>query len=185
MSGPPRALRLAGSVAAVLVLSLAVAALADGPAAWAAPLAFVGEYPDAVDQVGPIPTFRGEFPARVSSLLDYAAVHPPGATLFYVLVDRVWPGLDAAAPATVVAGCLGLLVVAGLAHDELGEVGERWAVACWALAPVTVLYVATSADAMWAPVLAGGALAADRGLRRRSWWWTVAGGVLLWLASVF
>jgi hypothetical protein len=182
--GPPRALRLAGSVAAVLVLSLAVAALAGGPAAWKAPLSFVGEYPDAVDQVGPIPTFLGEFAARVPSLPDYAAVHPPGATLFYVLVDRVWPGLDAAALATVVAGCLGLLVVAGLAHDELGEAGERWAVACWALAPVTVLYVATSADAMWAPVLAGGALAADRGLRRRSWWWTVAGGVLLWLASM-
>ena len=184
VSGPPRALRLAGSMAAVLALTLAVAALAGGPAAWAAPLAFIGEYPDAVDQVGPIPTFLGEFPARLSSLPDYAAVHPPGATLFYVLVDRVWPGLDAAALATVVAGCLGLLVVAGLARDELGEEGERVAVVCWALAPVTVLYVATSADAMWAPVLAGSALAADRGLRRRSWWWTVAGGVLLWLASM-
>jgi hypothetical protein len=57
-------------------------------------------------------------------------------------------------------------------------------VVCWAVAPVTVLYLATSADAMWAPVLAGAALAADRGLRRRSLPWTVAGGVLLWLASM-
>jgi len=101
-----------------------------------------------------------------------------------VLVDRVWAGLDAAALATVAAGCLGLLVAAGLARDELGEQGERVAVVCWALAPVTVLYVATSADAMWAPVLAGAALAADRGLQRRSVGWTVAGGVLLWLASM-
>lgn len=179
-----RRLRLAGSLAALAALVLAVAALAGGPAAWAAPLAFVGEYPGAVGQVGPVPTFIGEFPARVPTLPDFAAQHPPFATVFYVLVDRVWAGLDAAALATVAAGCLGLLVAAGLARDELGEEGERVAVACWALAPVTVLYIATSADAMWAPVLAGAALAADRGLQRRSWAWTAAGGVLLWLASM-
>jgi methylthioxylose transferase len=179
-----RGWRLAGSLAATSALALAVAALAGGPAAWAAPLAFVGEYPGAVGQVGPIPAFLGEFPARVPTLPDFAAQHPPFATVFYVLVDRVWAGLDAAALATVAAGCLGLLVVAGLARDELGDQGERVAVVCWALAPVTVLYVATSADAMWAPVLAGAALAADRGLRRRSWPWTLAGGGLLWLASM-
>ena len=182
--GVSRSLRLGGSLAALAILALAVAALTGGPAAWAAPLAFVGEYPGAVGQAGPIPAFIGEFPARVSNLPDFAAQHPPFATVFYVLVDRVWAGLDAAALATVAAGCLGLLVAAGLARDELGEQGERVAVVCWALAPVTVLYVATSADAMWAPVLAGAALAADRGLQRRSVGWTVAGGVLLWLASM-
>jgi hypothetical protein len=181
---PSRRLRLTASLAAVLALVLAVAALAGGPAAWAAPLAFVGEYPGAVGRVGPIPTFLGEFPARVPALPDFAAQHPPFATVFYVLVDRVWAGLDGAALATIAAGCAGLLVVAGLARDELGEEGERLAVVCWALAPVTVLYVATSADGMWAPVLAGAALAADRGLGRRSWPWTLAGGVLLWLASM-
>jgi hypothetical protein len=179
-----RWVRLGGSLAAVAALTLAVAALGGGTAAWKAPLAFAGEYPGAVGQAGPIPAFLGEFPARVPVLPDFAAQHPPFATLFYVLVDRVWAGLDAAALATVAAGCLGLLVVAGLARDELGEEGERVAVLCWALAPVTVLYVATSADAMWAPVLAGAALAADRGLRRRSWPWTLAGGALLWLASM-
>ena len=176
--------RLAWSLVATGVLALAVAALAGGPAAWAAPLAFEGEYPRAVGHVGPIPSFLGEFPARVPTLPDFAAQHPPFATVFYLLVDRVWAGLDAAALATVAAGCLGLLVVAGLARDELGEAGERVAVVCWALAPVTVLYLATSADAIWAPVLAGAALAADRGLRRRSWAWTLAGGGLLWLASM-
>src|SRR5215211_2352611 len=145
----PRRLRLAGSLVSVAALALAVAALAGGPAAWAAPLAFEGEYPGAVGQVGPIPTFIGEFPARVPTLPDFAAQHPPFATVFYLLVDRVWAGLDAAA-----------------------------------LATVTLLYLATSADAMWAPVLAGAALAADRGLRRQSWGWTLAGGVLLWLASM-
>src|SRR5512133_1417607 len=153
---------------AVAAACLVVVALAGGPAAGRAPLAFGGGYPGAVGRVGPVPAFLGEFPDRVPGLPDFAAQHPPFATLFYVLVDRVWAGLDAAALATVAAGCLGLLVVAGLARDELGEEGERVAVLCWALAPVTVLYVATSADAMWAPVLAGAALAADRGLRRRS-----------------
>jgi hypothetical protein len=179
-----RWVRLGGSLAAAAALTLAVAALGGGTAAWKAPLAFVGEYPGAVGQIGPVPTFLAEFPARVPGLPDFAAQHPPFATLFYVLVDRVWGGLDAAALATVAAGCLGLLVVAGLARDELGEEGERVAVLCWAVAPVTVLYLATSADAMWAPVLAGAALAADRGLARRSWPWTLAGGALLWLASM-
>jgi hypothetical protein len=45
-----------------------------------------------------------------------------------------------------------------------------------------VLYAATSADAMWAPVLAGAALAAHRGLAACQW--TLAGGLLLWLASM-
>ena len=175
---------LAGSLVGAFALDLAVAALAGGPRAWQAPLAASGEYPRAVPQVGAIPTFLHDFATRVPGLPDYAAQHPPGATLFYVLVARVWPGLGGAAVATVAAACLGLLVVAALARDELREVGERWAVVCWALAPAVVLYAATSADAMWAPVLAGAALAAHRGLMRRSLAWTVAGGALLWLASM-
>ncbi len=175
---------LAGSLVGAFALDLAMAALAGGPRAWQAPLAASGEYPRAVPQVGAIPTFLHDFATRVPGLPDYAAQHPPGATLFYVLVARVWPGLGGAAVATVAAACLGLLVVAALARDELRMVGERWAVVCWALAPAVVLYAATSADAMWAPVLAGAALAAHRGLMRRSLAWTVAGGALLWLASM-
>src|SRR6266498_344472 len=70
-------------------------------------------------------------------------------------------------------------------HDFATRVvGERWAVVCWALAPAVVLYAATSADAMWAPLLAAAALAAHRGLERRSLPWTLAGGALLWMASM-
>jgi hypothetical protein len=180
----PRPARLAAGVGCAGVLALAVAGLGGGVAAWREPLAGSGEYPAAARGIGSVVAFLDGFDQRVPSLPDFAAQHPPFATVFYVLVDRVWAGLDAAALATVAAGCLGLLVVAGLARDELGEEGERVAVVCWALAPVTLLYLATSADAMWAPVLAGAALAADRGLRRQSWGWTLAGGVLLWLASM-
>jgi len=175
---------LAGSLLGAFALDLAVAALAGGPRAWQAPLAYAGEYPGAVGQVGSVPAFLAHFAERVPALPDFAAQHPPGATLFYALVARVWPGLSGAALATVAAACLGLLVVAALARDELGEAGERWAVVCWALAPAVVLYAATSADAMWAPLLAGAALAAHRGLARRSPAWTLAGGALLWLASM-
>jgi hypothetical protein len=179
-----RPARLAGLAGCTAVLALAVAAIGGGPAAWRAPLAYVGEYPDAVDQVGAIPTFLRQFAASVPSLPDFVAQHPPGATVFYLLVDRVWSGLTAAALATTAAAALGVLVVAGLARDELGAGGERWAAVCWLAGPLTVLYAATAADAMWAPLLAGGALAAHRGLERRSWGWTTAGGVLLWAASM-
>jgi hypothetical protein len=180
----PRPLQLAGWAGCTVVLALAVAALAGGPGAWRAPLAYLGEYPDAVDQVGAIPTFLGEFAARVPGLPDFVAQHPPGATVFYLLVDRVWSGLGAAALATTAAASLGVLVVAGLGRDELGEDAVPWAAVCWLAAPLTVLYAATAADAMWAPVLAGGALAALRGLERRSWPWTALGGALLWAASM-
>jgi hypothetical protein len=175
---------LAGSLVGAFTLDLAVAALAGGPAAWRAPLAYFGEYPLAVAQVGPIPDFLRHFAERVPTLPTFPNQHPPGATILYALVARVWPGLDGAAIATVASACLGLLVVAALARDELAAAGERWAVVCWALAPAVVLYSASSADAMWAPVLAGAALAAHRGLVRRSLPWTLAGGVLLWLGSM-
>jgi hypothetical protein len=181
LARPAKLASLAGCTAA---LALALAALGGGPAAWRAPLAYAGEYPDAVDQVGAIPTFLRQFAASVPSLPDFVAQHPPGATVFYLLVDRVWSGLTAAALATTAAAALGVLVVAGLARDELGERGEGWAAVCWLVGPLTVLYAATAADAMWAPLLAGGALAAHRGLERRSWSWTAAGGVLLWVASM-
>jgi methylthioxylose transferase len=179
-----RSARLAAAFGAAVVMALAVAGLGGGRAAWQEPIAGDGEYPAAVGGVGSVMAFLRTFDLRVPALPDFAAQHPPFATLFYVLADRLWPGLEGAAVLTVLVGALGVLVVAGLAADELAEVGDRWAVACWTLAPATVLYIATSADGIWAPVVAGGLLAAHRGLVRRSWAWTAAGGVLLWLASM-
>ena len=53
-----------------------------------------------------------------------------------------------------------------------------------ALSPGVVLYLATSADAVFAAVLGAAALAAHRGLVRRSATWTVVGGILLWAGSM-
>jgi hypothetical protein len=102
----------------------------------------------------------------------------------YALVGRVWPGLPAAALATVAIGSLGAVAAGGLARDELGERGGRLALALWVVAPGVVLYLATSADAVFAAVLGAAALAAHRGLVRRSAGWTVAGGALLWASSM-
>jgi hypothetical protein len=102
----------------------------------------------------------------------------------YVLVDRVWPGLTSAALATVAMGSLGAVAAGGLARDELGERGGRLALALWVVAPGVVLYLATSADAVFAAVVGGAALVAHRGLVRRSATWTVAGGALLWASSM-
>jgi methylthioxylose transferase len=176
--------RVAASAGLLLLLALAVAALGGGPAAWRAPLAFTGEYPQGVGQVGDIPSFLREFPERLASLPSHATGHPAGAMVLYALLARVWPGLHGAALLTVAIGCLGALPVAALARDELGEDGERWSLALWVLSPMPVLYTATSADAVFAVALAGAALAAHRGLVRRSWAWTLAGGALLWVGSM-
>jgi len=176
--------RVALSCGAAALLALAAAALEDGPRAWWGPFDYAGEYPAGAGAVGAVPTFLRDFPEVLPSLPSHAQGHPAGAMVFYALVARVHPGIATAALATVAVGALGAMAAGALARDELGESGGRWALALWALSPGVLLYVATSADAVFATVLAGAALAAHRGLLRRSLAWTVAGGALLWAAAM-
>jgi methylthioxylose transferase len=176
--------RVAATVALELPLALAVAALRGGPGAWTAPLDSNGEYPAGVGLVHGVAAFLGGFPALLPSLPSHAAGHPAGAMVVYELLDRVWPGLQGAALGSVAIGCLGAAVAGPLAREELGEAGGRWALTAWALSPVVLLYVATSADAVFAVALGGAVLAAHRGLQRRSAPWTLAGGAGLWAASM-
>jgi hypothetical protein len=170
--------RVAASAGLAFALALAVAALAGGPWAWRQPLDYAGEYPAGVGMVGAIPAFLRTFPRLLPFLPSHASGHPAGAMVAYALVARVWPGLTAAALATVALGSLGVVAAGGLARDEFGEPGGRLALACWVLAPGVVLYLATSADAIFATVLGAAALAAHRGLTRRSLAWTAAGAGL-------
>jgi hypothetical protein len=74
---------------------------------------------------------------------------------------RVAWGWQVAASAGL-AGVMALAVAAlagGLARDELGERGGRLALTLWAVAPGVVLYLATSADAVFAAFLGAAALA--------------------------
>jgi methylthioxylose transferase len=180
----PWPLWLAASAAAAFVLALAVSALGGGPRAWWAPFESAGEYPAGVHLVGAIPSFLRRFPALLPALPTHAQGHPAGAMVFYGLVARIRPSLAAAAVATVAVGALGAVAAGALARDELGARGGRLAVALWVLSPGVLLYVATSADAVFATVLGLAALAAHRGLVRRSWAWTAAGGALLWIGSM-
>jgi hypothetical protein len=177
-------LRLACSALVLFALALAVAALGGGPRAWWAPFDSTGEYPAAARLVGAIPQFLRRFPALLPELPTHAQGHPAGAMVFYGLVARVRPGLPAAAVATVAVGALGVVAAGALSRDELGERAGRLAVALWCLSPGVVLYVATSADAVFATVLGLAALSTHRGLLRRSWGWTLTGGVLLWAGSM-
>jgi methylthioxylose transferase len=176
--------RVAASAGLAAAMALAVAALAGGPAAWGAPFDYAGEYPAGTGRVGAIPTFLRQFPARLPDLPSHASGHPAGAMVVYALIARAWPGLTGAALATVAIGSLGAVAAGGLARAELGEWGGRLALALWVAAPGVVLYLATSADAVFAAVLGAAALVAHRGLVRRSAAWTVAGGALLWASSM-
>lgn len=176
--------RAAATSGLVFVLTLAVNALRGGPEAWWAPFRSGSQYPSGVDTVGAIPAFLRAFPDRIGELPFHATGHPAGAMVLYKLLDEVWAGPVGATVLTVAVGCLGSVVVAGLAADELGERGARLALAVWALSPAVLLYTATTADAVFAVVLAGAALCAHRGLTRRSPGWTVAGGAGLWAGSM-
>jgi hypothetical protein len=177
-------LRLVCSAVAVFVLALAVAAVGGGPRAWWAPFDYAGEYPAGVRLVGAIPLFLHRFAILLPELPTHAQGHPAGAMVFYGVVWRIHPGLMASAVATVGAGALGVVAAGALSRDELGERAGRLAVVLWCLSPGVVLYVATSADAVFATVLGLAALVSHRGLLRRSWGWTVAGGALLWAGSM-
>jgi hypothetical protein len=176
--------RVVASAGLAAILALAVAALTSGPRSWGAPFDYAGEYAAGASRVGAIPTFLREFTARLPDLPGHATAHPAGAMVLYALVGRVWPGLTAAALATVALGSLGVAAAGGLARDELGERGGRLALVAWVVSPGVLLYLATSADAVFAAVLGAAALASHRGLVRRSAAWTVAGGILLWAGSM-
>jgi hypothetical protein len=177
-------LRLACSAVTLFVLTLAVAAIGGGPRAWWAPFDYGGEYPTGAQLVGAIPMFLRRFATLLPELPSHARGHPAGAMVFYGLIARAHPGLMAAAVVTVAAGALGVVAAGALSRDELGERAGRLSVALWCLSPGVVLYVATSADAVFATVLGLAVLAAHRGLVRRSWGWTLAGGALLWVGSM-
>ncbi|HEU4399832.1 MAG TPA: hypothetical protein VFU54_18575 [Actinomycetota bacterium] len=176
--------RVGATIALELPLALAVAAVRGGPGGWTAPLDSAGEYPAGVGRIHGIAAFLGGFPGLLPSLPSHAAGHPAGAMVVYELLDRVWPGLTGAALLTVTIGCLGAAAAGPLTRDELGETGGCWALTVWALSPAVVLYVATSADAVFAVALGAAVLAAHRGLVRRSVPWTLAGGAGLWVASM-
>ncbi|MCW2742072.1 MAG: rane protein of unknown function [Blastococcus sp.] len=181
---------LAGSAAASALWAVALA-LTSGWQRLTEPLASVYEYPHDVDRVGSIGRFLATFnqfvPAdSADAWTTHVSGHPPGALLAFVLLDRIGLGtLGWDAALCVSGGALAapavLVTVRALADQATARVVAPFVV----LAP-TALWIATSADALFAGVFTGGiallasgaARAAGPSSDRRA----LAGGLLLGLA---
>lgn len=181
---------LAGSAAASAVWAVALA-LTSGWSRLPEPLSSVYEYPHDVGRVGSIGEFLATFDEFVPAdsadpWTTHVSGHPPGALLSFVLLDRLGlGGLGWAAALCIVGGALAAPAVLVTVRSLADEATARGVAPFVVLAP-TALWIATSADGLFAGVLAWGvallASAAARpvgpGADRRA----LGGGLLLGLA---
>ncbi|SDX79239.1 hypothetical protein SAMN05661080_01219 [Modestobacter sp. DSM 44400] len=196
LAGPSLAARLRWRVllagSAVLAAGWAVAlALTSGWHRLPEPLSVRYEYPFDVPRVGSIGAFLSTFVDSVPAdsadpWTTHVAGHPPGALLAFVLLDRVGlSGLGWAAALCIAGGALAVPAVLVGVRAVAGEAPARLAAPFVVLAPLA-LWVATSADALFAGVSAWGvalvATAAARAPGRAADVRALAGGLLLGLA---
>ncbi len=196
LAGPALAARLPWRAllpgAALAAAAWAVAlALTSGWNRLTEPLASRYEYPHDVDRVGSIRAFLSTFLDSVPAdsadpWTTHVAGHPPGALLVFVLLDRVGlSGLGPAAALCIAGGALAVPAVLVAVRAVAGERAARLAAPFVVLSPVA-LWVATSADALFAGVAAWGiallAAAAARAPGRAADAGALAGGLLLGLA---
>ena len=174
---------------AVLAAGWAVClALASGWYRLYQPLAVRYEYPHDVPRVGSLGeylrTYLDHVPgAAADPWTTHVGGHPPGALLSFVLLDRLGlTGLAWAAAMCITAGALAVPAVLLAVRAVAGEQVARTAAPFVVLAPVA-LWVATSADALFAGVAAWGvalvavAAAREAGLARDLV--ALAGGLVL------
>ena len=179
----PRWAFAAAAGALTLVLRLVLNAGRGGTEAWAHPFrldgsAFEGpnEYLPALPALENGPRwFLDRFAELVTALPVHAAGHPPGLLLVMDALALDTPARLAAL--CIAAGALAVPATYGLARALLDEPAARVATLLLALAPGTLLFGATSADAVYEllGVLAAWALISRRAL----------GAVALAVASLF
>ena len=155
------------------------------------PLSTVYEYPNDVPRVGSIGALLAGFVDSVPAdsadpWTTHVAGHPPGALLAFVLLDRVGlSGLEWAAAMCIAGGVLAVPAVLTGVRAVAGEDPARTVAPFLVLAPIA-LWVATSADALFAGVAAWGvallATAAARAPGRGADLRALGGGLLLGLA---
>lgn len=172
---------LAASGAGALAWSVALA-WSDGSRSLSAPLATRYEYLAAVPGVRSVGGFLRGFVDAVPSYPTHVKSHPPGMVLLLSALDRL--GLHGAGPAAVlvlVAGAAAGVAALVALRELAGEAAARRACVFVALAPAAV-FMATSSDALFAGVSAGGValvvLATGRRDKRGSAL-AAAGGLLL------
>ena len=167
--GPALAARLRWAlllpVSAVAAAGWAVAlALSSGWHRLPEPLSVRFEYPHDVPRVADLGSYLSTYLASVPADsadpgTTHVAGHPPGALLAFVLLDRTGlSGLGWAAALCVAGGALAVPAVLVTVRAVAGEDPARRAAPFLVLAPVA-LWVATSADALFAGVAAWGVAA--------------------------
>jgi methylthioxylose transferase len=194
---------LCGSAVASAGWAVSLAVISDGwktEGGWERlrePLSSVYEYPNDVGRVGSVgellQTFNQFVPAdSADPWTTHVSGHPPAALLAFVFLDRLGlDGLGWAAAMCVLGGALAVPAVlvtvraiGGLGGGD-GESTARVVAPFVVLAP-TALWVATSADALFAGVAAWGvallAVGAARERGRGADAAAVAGGLVLGLA---
>ncbi|MEV0839269.1 hypothetical protein AB0I55_06885 [Actinocatenispora sera] len=153
----------------LLALSTVVAAgwsvalsLVDGPAGLTAPLAPYQQYPHDVPRVTDLGDYLATFarhvvdPANGPVWAVHVGGHPPGALGVFVLLDRIGlGGLGWAAALCIAGGALAVPSVLALTRLYGGAGAGRRAALFVPLAPAA-LWIATSADALFAGVAAAG-----------------------------
>ncbi|GLZ49544.1 hypothetical protein Acsp06_57290 [Actinomycetospora sp. NBRC 106375] len=141
----------------------------------ATPTEYLAEVPRTPDIAVFLQTFAERIAGRTpDTLVTHSSGHPPGATLFYVLLDRAgFPGGEYAGAVTAAIGASAAVAVA----ITLAAVGDRDLARTYlpfgVLAPAAV-WVGVSADGMFAAVFAWGVALFALGVARRG----VAGHVL-------
>ncbi|WP_130796468.1 hypothetical protein [Streptomyces otsuchiensis] len=145
------------------------------------------EYLAAIDRFDDIPAALSGFTGHI--LIDspdnwptHVAGHPPGATLTFVLLDRI--GLSGAGWAgafCITVGASACVAVLVAVRALCGGTQARRAAPFLVLAPAAV-WMGTSADAYFAAVAAWAVALFALAVVGRSRWWAAAGGVLFGLA---
>jgi methylthioxylose transferase len=159
-------------------------AFVDGPSGISRSLGNAYEYLETARATHDVPAMLQEFVSRIpkpapDNWVTHVAGHPPGALLFFVLLDRLGLGGDAAAGWVVsligASTSTGVLVTA----RTLGaEVLARRAAPFLVLGPAAI-WMAVSADAVFAATAAWGLAALALGATRRSWAFSILAGLLL------
>lgn len=177
------------AVSAPVAAGWAVAlAFADGPAGLTDPLASRLQYPYNVPRVHHLGSYLADFNKHVVDPRNgplwtvHTSGHPPGALGVFVILDRIGlGGLGPAAAVCIAGGALAVPSVLATVRLFGGAVLARRAALLVPVAPIA-LWVATTADALFAGVAAAGlcalAHAATR-YDRRGDLLSLAGGLAL------
>ncbi|WP_439651188.1 hypothetical protein [Nocardia panacis] len=148
------------------------------------------EYLREVGGVTDIPAMLRGFSGRIldfqpDSWTTHVSGHPPGALLFFVLLDRVGPGGGAwAGAACMFLGCSVVPAILVALHALGVEHRARAALPYLVLAPAAI-WIAVSADAVFAGVTAWALALLARATRESAWGTTAVGAGVLFGLGVY